>query len=361
ILVVNDAINTKFNEFKTTKQGLVGTKQGSVEKFNLDYDKIRADNFGHNCAFWYKNIKINERGTEFNEAIKDNNCCFRFYYGPERKKIELCVFVPGDGVCVKKSRELMKSLKEGCLLNTGNFPPDDKKKGKDSYNDETFDDNRNGIFHGFVHVSDVFKPSVLPQAKPKYIKISKQGIKLYDSFDDTETQIALQMDDLMFNCDGYSPCSPKGFKSYAGTNKAYIPNLAAITGVYNNYLTMFTKIKKTFDQDCFVLESNKKISYFVCPYNIAHASSIKKAIVEAFTLSYSCKILNDVENANPDDTFNLIVKGQNPKMSVTAKVTGKGLINTKDNKVIFDYLNMARDPETKQRCAIWFKDIEIPF
>ncbi|MCP3686377.1 MAG: hypothetical protein GY861_27350, partial [bacterium] len=35
ILVVNDAINTKFNEFKTTKQGLVGTKQGSVEKFNL--------------------------------------------------------------------------------------------------------------------------------------------------------------------------------------------------------------------------------------------------------------------------------------------------------------------------------------
>jgi len=360
ILMINDTIDNKYNEFMTTKEGLVGTKQGSIEKFNIEYSKIREDSFGNNCAMWYKNIKVNERGDDYKEAVKDNNCCFRFYYGPERKKIELCVFVPGDGLCVKQSRELMKSLKQGCIINTGELPPDDSKGKKDAYAEETFDDNTNGIFDGFIHLSDAFNPSVLPEKKPKFIKVTKKEISIKASKDDPSPELTINFNDLIFSCEGYSPCGPKDFLTYAGTNKEYIPNLAAISGVQNNYRSMFPKLSKTFESDCFVLETKAK-SHFVCPYNIAHASSIKKAIVQAFSLSYQCKTLNDVPNSKPDTKFNLVIKGEKPKETIEAKVTGKGLINTKDNSVVFDYLSMASDPETKKRCAIWFKDVDIPF
>ena len=360
VLVENDSINTKFNEFILTQKGLVGSKQGNVEKYNIDFDKIREDNFGHICAFWYKNLKINERGQDYQDAIKDNNCCFRFYYGAERKKIEICAFEPGDGVCVKKSRELMKGLKKGCILNNATFPTDEKKKKVDEYSEDTFDDNQNGIFKGFIHASDIFKPNLIPNTKPQYIKVGKKGILIYGSIDETDPEAKIELSDLAFNCDGYSPCSPKAFLSYAGTNKDYIPNLAAVSGVYNNFKTALPAIVKTFEDDCFGLET-KKQTLFICPHIPAHAASLKKAIVNAYSLSYSCKTLNDVENSKTGEIFNLIIKGEGEKVTVTGKVTNKGLINSKDNTVIFNYLQMGADPVSRKKCAIWFKDVDIPF
>jgi len=360
ILIINDSIDTKFNEFTTNKKGLVGSKQGNLDKFYLDYDKIRKDNYGNVCAMWYKNIKVMERGQEFEDAVKDNNCCFRFYYGAERKKIEICVFVPGNGLCVKQSRELMKSLKEGCVQNGGTPMPDDKTKKKDEYSEEIFDDAPNGIFKGYIYISDAFKPSQIPSDKPKYIKIRKKAIQIYSSMEEEKAEIELKVDTLLFNCEGYAPCNPKDFITYAGTNKDYIPNLAAVTAVFNNYKVKYPKLIKTFDQDCFILET-KEISYIACPYNPSHASSIKKAIVEAFSLSYSCKTLMDVTNTKPDEVFNLVIKGEKPKETIQGKINGKGLVNLKDNTQIFEYLAMGADPETKKRCAIWFKDLDIPF
>ena len=254
----------------------------------------------------------------------------------------------------------MKSLKQGCLITTGAPQPDDNKVKKDSYNQDTFDDNANGIWKGFVHISDAFNPAQQPEIKPKLIKISKKGIRVFTSSEENQPEFEIKLDDLLFSCEGYSPCNPVNFLAHAGTNKDYIPKLPAISGVLNNYRNTFPKLVKTFDADYFVLETKAK-SWFICPYNTAHARSINKAIVEAFALSYQCKTLNDVQNSKPDEVFNLVIKGEKPRETVSAKVTGKGLVNTKDNSVIFDYLSMASDPETKKRCAIWFKDLDIPF
>jgi hypothetical protein len=374
-LIIEDKIQI-FNYFYLNSVGLIGVKvsesktlkdrlpEGS-EKYTLAYNKISNDNYGTQCAFWYKGLKVREKSSDIKTVVSDNNCCIRFFVLPEKKKVELCTFLINEAICIRESREIMKGLKEGCKFNLKYaLPPDEgrdkKPKASDSYSDNILDDHDNGIFNGFVFASNLLNASELPPVNPYFIKVNKDVIEVFKDVKSTEAIYSINVDEIKFNCKGNNPCSATDFRNYAENQKIYLKFLPSITTQYDFYLDNYPAIKDSIGTGCFVIETSTA-PFMICSYDMKHTENLKKALIQAYTLHYGCKKLVTVKDAEKNTVFTIIssVNGQQTEHSIV--VNGKGVVDTKTNNVILNYKILDKDPVSNKKCGIWYHGVEIPF
>lgn len=74
----------------------------------LEYNTIAHDKYDNRCAFWYKHLQETP-GPVSNHNV---DCCFTFN-NIENKEVYICQ--DDAHHCILRSKELLKSMREGCL------------------------------------------------------------------------------------------------------------------------------------------------------------------------------------------------------------------------------------------------------
>jgi hypothetical protein len=374
-LIINDEIEEAFNSFYIDEYGLVGRsmkpKLGNdleaqnKQIFNVTYSSIDKDNFGKTCAFWYKGQRIKQRNEKLNNAIFDNNCCFKFYTKNDRRKIELCAYTIEYGICIKQSRELMKGIKSGCIdYEESNALPDnlddnEKENPIDMYIENTIDDNENGIFTGFAYTANAINSASQPRTNPYFIKVGKASIDIFDSYRDDKPKFIIDLDNIKFSCRGQYSCNPKEFLKYAQTHKEFIPVLNSINTVYQLFKENFSINEKNFNENCLVLETLKAPILF-CPFKTNHGLLIKKAISNAFKLKFLRTRIFGIPDPKESKPYKILFKKGLTETNDTVELKTDGLYSITSKKKIFNYFALDEDPVTKAPCAIWYKSLRPP-
>lgn len=371
-IIENDKLLKDFNIFYLDQYGLVGNlvnEQLGVnihritnQVFNITYTQIESDNFGTTCAFWYKNLKIKQRNQDMLKLINDNNCCFRFYTKKDKRKIELCLFNIDNRICVKKSRELMKGLKLGCIesTKTGKVPNNVSKNQKDEplniYQKNTIDDHENGIFEGFVFYGNAIKSNQQPRSNPYYIKIGKDSVDFFDSHLETKAIFSIGVQEFEFSCKGQLSCSPKEFQKFAQTNQKYMPAVSQISTIFNIFKDTYSFQEKAFQEDCFVLETSKS-PVLICANMNHQGIFLKKAISNTYKLKFLRLKLTTIPQPESGKTYNILFRKGLGEVTDEVSLSINGLESKHTKKNIFEYANIDNDPMTLEKCAIWYKSL----
>ncbi len=374
-IILNDKLIDTFNQFSLDQYGIVGKKMSSDPKitkplspdvFNLTYAQIADDNFGTNCAFWYKNQRIRQRSEEMAQQIQDNNCCIKFFTKADKKKIEICTNNPSGKICIKQSREFMKGMKMGCLrtlkysTDTGINNDDQKEKQIDIYHAKTIDDSDNGAFDGFVYFGSAIASSQTPRSNPYYMRIHKMSIEIYEDHNKQDKAIlSIPTEKLKFNCAGKASCSPDKFLLFAQTEPKYMPVTNQIKTVFNLFKDSYGLTDK-LNSACFILET-EVTPYIVCPYIAETSASMKHAVVQAFILNHSCRRLSSIPDSDPAKVYHVIINQDGNTKEDDILVNLRGVISQKTNSVLVDYRKLDSDPVNKKRCAVWFKEVAVKF
>ena len=366
-ILLNGEIQEKYNKFHISKDGLVGLsvntetdeEESDVDPLTIAYKDISSDNFGTECAVWYKNLKIKERDDKTASTISDNNCCFKFFYGQDKKKAEVCTFKEDGGICIKESRELMKGIRTQCLENRRKALKIDSEEVEtmvDVYTDKTIDDSDNGSFEGFVNIGSAIKPSQALRQVPFFIKVQKKEINIYADHNKLDKpDITINTDDLLFSCKDSAPCKPSSYKTYLHTSTKNSNLVDSLRTTYSLFKDTFSINEEAFDTNCFILEDQQS-PYLVCPVNPKLVSIVKKAIIQAYSLNYSCKQITAPVQIDSNMIFPVKIFTKERTWSDNVKVTSKGVI-LNDQKVLFDIKKMDSDSVTGSNCAIWFKEL----
>jgi hypothetical protein len=372
VLIQNGEINSKYNQFYIENEGLVaisvneenGEVQADQEKMKILYKDISSDNFGSDCAFWYKNLRIKERGDNFNNVVKDNNCCFRFFSGIEKKKTEICTFSKNGGFCIKESRQLMKGIRTNCLDYVRNQAKigsqnDEVETMIDIYTEKTVDDSENGNFEGFVYFGSAIKPSQALRQVPFFIKIKKSEINIYVDYTNLKKpDISMLTEKLIFSCKDSAPCKPSSYRTFllgSTKNSLLIDSLRTTYGLFKD---TYSLNDETFDKNCFILE-DQKTPFLMCSVNDKLISSIKKAITQAYSLNYSCKQITASAEIDPNMKYSVKIFRDGNVISDTVEVNNKGVNLVSKNQILFDYNKIDNDSVTGAKCAVWFKELPI--
>lgn len=374
-IIVNEKVNEGFTQVYLDKYGLVGRKAPldpknpqptSNEVFNVTYSQIEGDNFGTTCAFWYKNMKIKQRNEEMKKEVTDNNCCFRFFTRPDKKKIEICSFHIDNKICIKQAREIMKGLKIGCLNNqkystdTENKNDGEKEVQVDIYHSKTIDDSQNGIFNGFVYFSNAIASSQTPKSNPYYIKVHKMSIEIYEDHTKTDhSTLSINLENLQFSCPGRMPCSPEGFKIFAETSPKFMPLISQINTVYGMFKDAYG-IAENFEKSCFILETTT-VPYIICPYIPENSINIKKSVIQAFILNHTCRRLSSIPDSDPSTDYSITYSAKGTQQDDTVVANAKGVFSKSTKGMVLDYKNIDNDPITNKKCAFWYKELPLKF
>lgn len=374
-LVINNKLVESFNKFWVDKNGLVGKKLSldptntnpiTKDVFNITYNNIGPDNYGNNCAFWFKNLRVKQREPELEKNIADNNCCFRFFTKSDRKKVEICTFNVDGRICIKQSRELMKGIKNGCevankySIDTGTKNPEQTDESVDLYLTKTIDDHNNGVFDGFVYFGHAFESSQALKLNPFYIKINKDTVGLFDDHNNLEKHsLIINVPQIEFSCDGYAPCKPDAFLKYAKTNPAYMDGVSSLETVYNMYKDTFS-FTEDFNDRCFVIESGVGV-FIACAYYPEQIKAMKDSIVQAYILNHSCKKISTVPDSDPSTVYRVVESLAGKEIQDEIYVNLKGVYSNITNDLVLDYRKIDDDPITKKKCAVWYKEVQISF
>jgi len=202
--------------------------------------------------------------------------------------------------------------------------------------------------------------SKIPSFNPYYIKINKDVIEVLKNVKSTQPIYSINVDEIQFNCKGYSPCNSSDFRDYAENQRIYLKFLPSLTTQYNFYEDNYPAIKATIGTGCFVIETSVA-PFMVCPYDMKYSEGLKKALVQAFTLHHGCKKLVTVKDAEKNTVFTVIssIAGQETEHNIL--VNAKGVVDTITNNVILNYRNLDKDPVSNKKCGVWYHGVEIPF
>jgi len=372
VILINGEINSQYNKFYIDKEGLVGKSvstedgedQKDVQPYKVLYKDISGDNFGTECAFWYKNLRIKQRSDDINNAISDNNCCFRFFAGQEKKKIEICTFLKGGGICIKESRQLMKGIRSQCL----NYVKNLAKVGQDNeevetmidiYTEKTVDDSENGNFEGFVNIGSATKASQNLRQVPFFIKITKNEINLYNDYTNTKkADVTIMTDNILFSCKDSTPCKPSSYRSYVTTTTKNSILIDSIRTTYGLFKDTYGLNDESFENNCFVLEDGKS-PYLVCSSNPSIVPSLKKSIIQAFNLNYSCKQISAPAAVEANAQYSVKIFREKNVISDKLELDAKGINMVTRKTHLFTYDKIDKDSVTGSKCAVWFKELPI--
>jgi hypothetical protein len=375
-IIINDEYKDDFNHIYLDDKGLVGRKMPndpkittplSKDTFRIKYSQVAADNYGTTCAFWYKNLKIRQRSAELTKQVTDNNCCFKFYTKGDKKKIEICAHNLDGRICIKQARELMKGLKLGCSttakfsVDTGSMNPDQRDQSIDIYHAKTIDDSQNGAFDGFVYFGIATASSQSPRSNPFYMRMHRMSIEFYSEHTKINSPIlSINVENLRFSCAGKTPCTPENYLNFAKNDPKLMNQAMQIQTVYHMFKDNYG-LSKNFDQICFVIET-VTVPFLVCPYVPETATSMKKALVQAYMLNHFSKRLSSVPDSDPSETYTIIMqtdKEQPHEDEIV--VNSRAVMSIKSNLMVLDYRRLDNDPIIKKRCAVWFKEIPLKF
>lgn len=372
VLIQNGQISTNYNQFYLNKEGLIAINvnvenaeiQVDDEPIKFLYKDISSDNYGSDCAIWYKNLRIKERSEDLDKTVRDNNCCFRFYSGPEKKKVEICTYLKNGGVCIKESRQLMKGVRLQCrnyfknLANVGT-QNDEVETMIDIYTDKTVDDSENGNFEGFVNIGSAIKPSQTLRQVPFFIKIKKSEINLFaDHTNLIKADVTIHTEEIIFSCKDSAPCRPSSYRKYllsSTKNSILVDSLRTTYGLFKDN---FSLNDEAFENNCFILEDEKS-PYLVCSVNAKLASALKKAVVQAYNLNYSCKQITAPANIDPNMIYPVKMFRDGVEISDKIQINSKGVNLLSKNQILFDYNKIDKDSVTGAKCAVWFKELPI--
>ena len=369
VLIINGEIESKYNTVKIVQDGVNALSytdnyqsiNKEVQKLTIAYKDMSSDNFGNQCALWYKNLGIKNRGGEFNSLINDDNCCIRFFTGPEKKKTEICVVSQNGEVCLKKSRQLIKGIKTYCISYNKNLAAaseghDEVEKMIDIYSDKTVDDSDNGNFDGFAFIGSAIKPSQNLRQVPIFIKIRKTKITMFADPESKKPDITIPTENIVFSCKDSYPCKPSSFKTQMVSLTKDTILKGSLTSTYNLFKDTYGYNDDTFEKNCFILE-DKKSPFLVCSNKENIFPIIKKALVKAFNLNFSCKEITSPVETDPTMEYKVKIFNNDKPSSDSVKVSGQGVILTSNKGVLFDPASMDKDPVTGANCAVWFKEL----
>lgn len=341
------------------------------------YSDINSDNAGNLCSFWYKDIKVKEKSKVIWDSVQDNNCCFRFFTKSDKKKYEICVN-NYNNICIKKAKELMKGIKYQCLKiqgkNLSNYIDPSKKNIEnsiyyDKYSLNTIDDSINGYMKLYGYISPLISPKQEPKKNPYYIVIDKSFIKIYDSIDNSQPAHTLTTNLLKYECNSTNlPCTASEFIKFAESKEHLVKNIPLYKIIYDNYR------KKLNIQDLENLSyviSIKNNNYLLYPHNTNEFLPLGIAIKTAHEKSYNWIKLSSAPQEDTDKVFAIVYSTNNKVYSnENVVVTQKGIekvnasVYAKTNKtenLLFDTSLITEDPVTKDKCAIWKKDLKINY
>lgn len=370
-LIINDKLVKEFNNFFVDEYGLVGhmiyEQTGSKQRitnnvFNITYTQIDNDNFGTTCAFWYKNLKIKQRSKDLLSVVTDNNCCFRFYTKKDRRKVEICAFNPDGRICIKQARELMKGVKLGCTdanasgKQPNNVAPSQKDEPLDVYQKNTLDDSENGVFEGFAYFANAINSAQQPRSNPHFVKVGKESIEFFDSHLEKKAKYSVNVDNFLFSCKGQMSCAPKDFLQFAQTHQKYMSVQNQVKTIYNILKDTYSLDEKTFEENCFVLET-VKIPILICAYMPQQGALLRNALANAYKLKFFRVKLSSVPEPQ-NKSYKIIFRKELAEVSDEVFLTMDGLQSKHTKQNIFDYRNIDNDPVTQERCAIWYKSLK---
>lgn len=373
-LFIDEKYQEKYNTFKLTKDGIEGTNedkenpnpQSSLNKgkWTMTYASVSPDLYGDLCGFWYKDLKISGRSEDVAENVYDDNCCFRMYKTPTNEKIEICVFDYELKVCIKRMKELMKGMQDGCMAaKTGNGGGPNSAAQTEFVADEfslnTLDDSKNGVWYGYAYIGPVFSPSIIPTGNPYFVKITTNWLSIFKDHKSQDPFQSIQIDALEFKCPEFSACRVNSFMKRIQVSKRYSSQVGNVKTVIQTYKDKLTDIRPNFDKVCSVLETNDN-AYILCPYNPNHAKAINKAVVRAYTLHHACKKIPTVHDANIGKVWDIAYMFDSVKRK-KVYISQKGLIDKASDTVFVEFQSLDNDPITNSRCAVWIKEVPLAF
>ena len=358
----------KFNSFHLTKNNLIGElvdKDGKTvdkaPKYILNYKDIAADQFGSDCGFWYKNLKVSQN-KEAENIVKDDNCCFKFFTSPATSEVVICVFEENDRICIKRMKELMKGIKDACIdskASSFGLIPSASNIVADDFSLKTIDDSANGVFFGFAYMAPLFNASNEIPSNPFFVKITNNWISLFNSPDNKDPFQSVAIESLEFNCDEFSACNVSKFTTKIKSIKKYAPYVNNVRTVIEELKQKQAEIRDKMEKICKVLETSNN-AYIICSYNPDHAKAINTAIVRAYVLHHSCKKLTSVIDEKPGKVRNIVIMKDRIEQKEII-VTQKGVIEKSTGSILINFGDLENDPINNNRCAIWFKEIPLMF
>lgn len=374
-LFIDEKFIKNYNTFHLNKEGLIGTYEdpdnqssflsNKTKTFKILYGNISDDMYGNQCGFWYKDLKISTRGQEIGNEVYDDNCCFRFFKSPSNQKIELCIFDYQLRSCIKRSKELMKGIKDGCN-NSKNSSMGGLLSSKatslenvDEFTVNTFDDSRNGVWYGYAYMGPLFQTNIVPSDNPYYVKITTSYISLFSDHKNNNPIETISIDDLNFNCPEFSACKIPSFLKRVSMKPRYASQIGNIKSIIQNYKEKLTDLRQVFDKACSVLETHSN-AYILCPYNKNHADHLDIALVRAYILHYECKKIPTVNDSHTGKIWDIVYMIDSIEKK-KVYINQKGLVDKATDTVFLDFASLDSDPITHARCAVWIKDIPLSF
>lgn len=354
-LFINETLDKDHTIFNVKNGNLyVSNNNDKNNKFNISLDLIKSDNFNSSCAIWYKGLNLKEKSEIYSQAIGDDNCCFRFFTNENiTRKIEICINHPSGKVCIKESRELMKSIKKGCLK----YATNNEVITYTPINPFNFNENFNkGAFSGLVYVVDALNTKSTPSNNPLYLNVSLNNISFYNGHFATGTPVLeFSTLTLQFNCLGNSSCSPSEFLKEANQDIKLKQRAKDIESVFKGVKDAYNIDPKHFDDRCFILESDIK-PLVICPYDKQQFNNTKIAIISAYNIRYSNIHFNQIPGFPSSQHLDLLasVNGAHIEQKV---ILHNRAMYTESGNAIFYYLKLDSNKTTAEKCYMSNKNI----
>lgn len=374
-LIENGNLNSDYISYYLGKSGLFGI----LEKPNgspagpdakdkskshaeiLKFTDIQPDNYGTQCAFWYKDLKISEKYPNLKQSIIDDNCCMRFFAGQKKIKTEICLQTDtSERVCVKRMKELMKGLKTGCMDSQNSKSGSNYEElVNDVYTTNTIDDSKNGFFTGFAYVSPATNPNIELPGNPFFVKISISDFAVFTSVEESTPKHSVEINTLKFKCPSYSPCSAKEYLTRIKSLKPPLNQTENLNSVFYNFNQKYT-IEGDFNETCFVIEKITNESFLICPFKSEYSLSMKLALVRAYELSHSSVTLSAIHNPLETREWKVsIITNSSTLLKKDVIFSRDGIIEKTNKTVLVNAADINSDPILQTKCALWIKDVKV--